>query len=80
MTEAEACRQKIQAIVDQLGDIELQVLAKVAERLLGGQEEYGTFKEDDPRDMRKELFEEILDCQVYAARELVRRGRTSPGI
>lgn len=57
-------------IISQLHRNERELLRDVAERLLMGQETYGPFREDDPRNMRREAYMEHLDGIVYLARDL----------
>jgi hypothetical protein len=54
-----------------MNDIEFEIVYKVAERLIFGQDQYGYWQADNSgRDMKRELFEEILDGMVYSARKL----------
>jgi len=51
-------------------------LVLVAERLLEGRRRYGVLNIDtDPRDFRKEAFEELADAAVYLAADLERGAR-----
>lgn len=69
-----------EALFAQLGHIEREVWMAIGDRLLGGQQTYGRFRDDDRRDMRVEAAEEALDLAVYVAREFVRRvPKTQPG-
>lgn len=64
---------RLWALAAGLPPLELEVLELLAGRLREGLEAYGPFQAEDPRDLGgKELLEEILDSQVYAARELLR--------
>ena len=65
-------RRKIVKLVDlacRMNDVEFSILMKIAERIIFGQEQYGKWKSDNSgRDMRQELFEEVLDGMIYSAR------------
>jgi hypothetical protein len=66
---------RLVAIAAELSASELSVLVLVAERLLQGQRRYGVLNiNTDPRDFRREAFEELADAAVYLAAEL-NRGR-----
>ena len=53
-----------------------EVVALIAERMRHGQEQYGELDlESDERDYRREANEEWADAAVYAACDLLRRGR-----
>jgi hypothetical protein len=64
---------RIVELAKELGDIELDVAVTMLERLYAGQNAYGRFKANDPRDFRKEAEDEALDMAVYCARELRRK-------
>ena len=64
--------QAISLALRDLGDIEIEILSAIVQRLSMGQKQYGAFQRDDSRDWRKETFEEVLDAMVYSARELVK--------
>ena len=64
--------QRITLALRSLGDIEIEILNEIVTRLSMGQRQYGTFKEDDCRDWRKETFAEVLDTAIYSARALVK--------
>ena len=64
--------QSISLALRDLGDIEIEILSAIVQRLSMGQKQYGAFQRDDDRDWRKETFEEVLDAMVYSARELVK--------
>ena len=67
---------RLAAVAEQLGAAELSVLVLVAERLLEGRRRYGVLNIDtDPRDFRKEAFEELADAAVYLAADLERGAR-----
>ena len=54
---------------ERMNDVEFDILSKIAERLIFGQEQYGEWQKDNSgRKMRQELFEEILDGMIYSAR------------
>ena len=62
------CKKLLSEIGNELGDVELRVVARVAQRLRMGQRQYGKFKPpEDKRDFNREMLEEILDAQVYAS-------------
>ena len=65
-------RRKIVKLVNlayRMNEIEFSILMKIAERIIFGQEQYGKWQADNSgRDMRKELFEEVLDGMIYSAR------------
>jgi hypothetical protein len=64
---------RLTTVAEQLGADELSVLLLVAERLLEGRERYGALNLDtDPRDFRRECFEELADAAVYLGAELLR--------
>lgn len=61
-------RDELTAIVDELGEDEVRVLARIAGRLLLGAEIYGRLDvARDTRDFAKEAREEIEDSLVYFA-------------
>jgi len=63
-----APRLELVAIVDELGDDEVRVLARIAGRLLRGMEIYGALDlAQDARDFDTEAREEVEDCLVYLA-------------
>jgi hypothetical protein len=63
-----APRLELVAIVDELGDDEVRVLARIAGRLLRGMEIYGALGlPQDLRDFDTEAREEVEDCLVYLA-------------
>jgi hypothetical protein len=63
-----APRDELRAIVDELGEDEVRVLARIASRLLRGAEIYGRLSvARDRRDFGKEAREEIEDSLVYFA-------------
>lgn len=63
-----APRDELRAIVDELGEDEVRVLARIASRLLRGAEIYGRLDvAGDRRDFAKEAREEIEDGLVYFA-------------
>lgn len=67
---------RLTTVAEQLGAAELSVLLLVAERLLEGRQRYGALHLDtDPRDFRREAFEELADACVYLGAELLRGGR-----
>ena len=55
-----------------LGDIEIEIIAAIADRLAMGQKQYGKFPADDKRDFLQEAKEEALDLAVYMARRCIR--------
>jgi len=58
-----------------LEDMELELLANIAERLLIGQERYGKLKDNaDKKVWLNEAGEELMDGIVYVAMDLMRRG------
>ncbi len=60
----------------QLNVDELTVLARIASRLVAGQQQYGALgMATDPRDMRVEWQEELFDACVYGAVLLETRGK-----
>lgn len=70
-------------LAKELGDIEMDVLVELAERIFRGQNTYGLFLLADKRDFRREAEEEALDMAVYCARRLHQKrtpnsGQTSP--
>ncbi len=74
----DALRQldRLREVAEQLGAAELGVLLLVAERLLIGRQRYGVLNpETDPRDFRRECFDELADACVYLAAELLRGAR-----
>lgn len=64
--------QRITLALRDLGDIEIEILNEIVSRLSMGQRQYGVFKDEDPRDWRKETLAEVLDAMVYSARVLVK--------
>jgi hypothetical protein len=68
-TPHEAIRATLNGLACELGDDELRVLTRIAERLKGGQTIYGQLcLEKDPRKFRaKEAREEVEDALVYLA-------------
>ncbi|MFN8626029.1 MAG: hypothetical protein U0587_08625 [Candidatus Binatia bacterium] len=75
---SDAMRQldRLHTVAEQLGAAELRVLLLVAERLLLGRRQYGNLDPaTDPRDFRRECFEELADAAVYMAAELLRHCR-----
>lgn len=66
---------RLTAIAEQLGTGELAVVVLVSERLLEGRRRYGALNLDaDPRDFRRECFEELADVCVYLAADVLRGG------
>lgn len=61
---------QIAAVCRELGEIELDVLLEIAQRIYAGQNAYGRFKATDPRDFRREAEDEALDMAVYCAVKL----------
>jgi len=58
----------------QLGPDELRVLVTIAERLVAGRAVYGELHvADDPRRMKQEAGEELLDACVYLAADVLKR-------
>jgi hypothetical protein len=69
-----APRDELCAVVCELGDDEVRVLARIAWRLLRGAAIYGRLDvHRDRRDFGKEAREEIEDFLVYAACGWLRR-------
>lgn len=67
---------RLSVVAERLGSSELAVLVLVAERLLEGRQRYGALNIDtDPRDFRREAFEELADACVYLGAELLRGRR-----
>jgi len=68
-TPHEGLRATLNGLACELGDDELRVLTRLAERLKGGQTIYGQLcLETDPRNFRaKEAREEVEDALVYLA-------------
>jgi hypothetical protein len=61
------------ALVQQLGDEELEVLCHVAQGLATGRKQYGPINPHDPgRDWAREALEEQRDAIVYVTCELIR--------
>ncbi len=58
--------------VDELGPVEREIAELVIGRLLQGEEDYGPWKLDDPRDNLDEALEEVVDALHYCAAELLR--------
>ncbi len=70
-------RDALDTIVDTLGDDEVRVLTRIAERLRRGAAIYGALDAArDRRDFRAEAREEVEDFLVYVACEWLRRQRT----
>lgn len=64
----------LSALVEQLADEELEILAWIAARLLAGQKTYGKVNlEKDSRDFLHERAEELADAIVYTAMDAIRR-------
>ena len=61
---------RLNEVARELGDIELDVLLEIAQRICAGQNAYGRFKATDPRDFRREAECEALDMAVYCAVKL----------
>ena len=62
------------AVLDELGQGELKVIAYLARRLLEGQRTYGRIDlVSDPRDFARERCAEIGDLLVYSAFQVLRR-------
>ena len=60
---------KLMDLAYRMNDVEYSILMKIAERLIFGQEQYGYWQHDNSgRDMKQELFEEVLDGMIYSAR------------
>jgi hypothetical protein len=59
-------RECLEAVADQLGDVELTVLTRIAQRLLAGQKAYGKWTAGK-RKNQYEAFEEACDLAVYTA-------------
>jgi hypothetical protein len=76
-----ALETRLLGVVRQLGPDERLVVLEVAERLVAGRKVYGPLDiAADPRDMRREAAEELLDSCVYAAVDALRqRGRGCAG-
>lgn len=55
----------------ELGEVERATLVHVARRLKMGQDQYGEFRRDDPRNFTVEARDESLDQTVYLTRDLV---------
>jgi hypothetical protein len=63
-----APRDELGALVDVLGDDEVRVLARIAGRLVRGQDIYGRLDlAQDARQFDTEAREEVEDCLVYLA-------------
>ncbi len=68
-------REELWARIAVLGDDEIRVLARIAERLVMGAAAYGSFQlRSDSRDFVNEAHQEALDLAVYLAAHL-ERGR-----
>jgi len=69
LTPADAVRATLTGLACELGDDELRVLTRIAERLKGGQTVYGQLcLARDTRQFRaKEAREEVEDALVYLA-------------
>ncbi len=69
LTPESAARATLTGLTCELGDDEVRVLTRIAERLLGGQATYGQLHLAlDPREFRgKEAREEVEDALVYLA-------------
>lgn len=64
--------RRLDNIIDELWDDELEVLAEVAEALLRGQTTYGALDlAQDPRDFAKEALDEERDYLAYRAMQIV---------
>lgn len=69
---------KLMDLADRMNDVEFSILMKIAERLIFGQEQYGYWQVDNSgRDMKKELFEEVLDGMIYSARGITEASNDS---
>ncbi|SRR6266487_3308573 len=73
-------RAELAAIVPDLGDEEIAVLALLAKRLLGGQQVYGRLRlADDKRDLEMERGYEIADMLNYSCmrelQQILRKGK-----
>lgn len=67
-------RLELLSILAMLGKDELNVMVRIARRLLVGKERYGLMNlKNDKRDYEKEAFEEILDWLVYNEMTLERK-------
>ena len=64
--------QAISLALRDLGDIEIEILSAIVQRLAMGQKQYGVFLRNDPRNMKREVMEEVLDAMVYSAFELIK--------
>jgi len=75
-TDGADLARRLVGVGAELGTDELRVLLTIAERLKVGRQRYGALRtETDPRDFRKEAFEELADACVYLGAELLRGGR-----
>ena len=77
MTDVDQMSADFLDTIARLGDIERDVIMRIASRLLVGQTQYGKFQAQDTRDMVHEASEELLDAVVYMARESIRLGTTA---
>ena len=69
-------RNALDAFVEQLGDDEVRVLTRIAERLHRGADLYGRLDAArDERDFCNEAREEVEDFLVYVACEWLKRQR-----
>lgn len=69
-------RERLAALLDQLGEDEVEVLAEVADGLAKGRRVYGELRiEGDQRDFEREALDEVRDGLVYAAAAAIRRRR-----
>lgn len=67
-------RERVLAAMGELGTDENEILAVIAERLVGGRGVYGEWSAaNDQRDHVREAAEELLDCSVYLAMDVLRR-------
>lgn len=75
MDRVDAMR-KMNTLLPELGDDEINVLVRVTERLRGGADAYGELSiATDRRNWVVEALAEVLDCQVYTACALLRIAR-----
>ncbi len=71
-----SARDRVLAIVAELGEDEVEVLAEVATGLAGGRAVYGEMRvTGDARDFEREALDEARDGLVYVAAALIRARR-----
>lgn len=71
----QARRDDIADACDRLTGDELEVLARIADRLVMGRKQYGELcLKTDRRDFDSELLAELLDACAYAAMRLITKG------